>query len=190
MTLVRQPEDPQPFLLTLRDFETLHRAGAFHRHPKVELIEGVILQMSPQKNRHSFAKSELGFRLAAKLKEMASPLRAIVEPTIAIPPDSAPEPDIAVTSDLPRDAYVAIETVALLIEVSSTAVAFDLQHKAALYARNLIPEYWVIQIDKALVHRHWHPREGAYLDKDTVLLGQPLESVTIPGLAVESDSLI
>ena len=189
MTLVRQPDDPQPYLLTLEDFETLHRTGAFHRHAKVELIEGVILQMNPQKNRHSFIKSELGFRLAAALKDMNGPLRAVVEPTLTIPPDSAAEPDIAVTSDHPRDGYMALATVALLIEVSSTTLAFDLSHKAGLYARNGIPEYWVVELDGMRIHRHWNPRNGAYSDKDEVPLGAIIESVTVSGLQIDTANL-
>ena len=190
MTLARHPEDPKPFLLTLDDYRVLHEAGAFDRGPKVELIEGVILQLNPQQNRHSFAKTELAFRLRDKLREIGSPLRAIVEPTVAIPPDSAPEPDIALTSDKPRDDYVALGTVALLIEVSSTTVGHDLKRKAALYARSGVPEYWVLEVYKAVLHRHRSPGGAAYSKQEALPLGGLLESVTIPGLAVESDGLI
>jgi Uma2 family endonuclease len=189
MTLVREPEDPQPYLLTLEDFETLHRTGAFDRHPKVELIEGVILQMNPQKNRHSFIKSELGFRLAAALKEIGGPFRAVVEPTLAIPPDSAPEPDIAVTSDHPRDGYMELATIALLVEVSSTTLAFDLRHKAGLYARNGVPEYWVVELDGMLIHRHWNPQDGSYADKDEVPIGGTVASVTVSALRIDTADL-
>jgi Uma2 family endonuclease len=190
MTLVRQPEDPKPFPLTLQDYRVLHEAGAFDQGPRVELIEGMILQMNPQQNRHSFAKSELGFRLSAKLKELGSPLRAIVEPTIAIPPDSAPEPDIALTSDRPRDDYVALNTVALLIEVSSTTLKHDLERKAELYAASGVPEYWVLEVYAGVLHRHWEPEGRRYRQKDVVAVGGVIESITIAGLSVESDGLI
>ena len=190
MTLVRHPEDPKPFRLTLDDYRVLHQAGAFDRGPKVELIEGVILQMNPQRNSHSFAKTELAFRLREKLREIDSPFRAIVEPTIALSRDSAPEPDIALTSDGPRDDYIALDTVALLVEVSSTTITYDLGPKAALYAASGVPEYWVLEIHKGVLHRHWSPREGGYSEQDAVPLGDRIESVTIPALAVESDGLI
>lgn len=189
MTLARQLEDPAPFPLTLQDYRVLHEAGAFDRGPKVELIEGMILQMYPQQNRHSFAKSELSRRLGNKLEELGSVLRAITEPTIAMPPDSAPEPDIALTSDRPRDDYVALDTVALLIEVSSKTLQYDLKRKAAFFAANGVPEYWVLEVHEALLHRHWSPRNGTYVGKDVAPLGGRLESVTIAGLAVESDGL-
>jgi Uma2 family endonuclease len=190
MTLVRHPEHPEPFPLSLDDYRVLHQSGAFDRGPKVELIEGMILQMNPQQNRHSFAKTELAFRLMAKLREIGSPLRAIVEPTVALSRDSAPEPDIALTSDVPKDDFIALKTVALLIEVSSTSAAYDLNRKAPLYARSGVPEYWVLEIHKAVLHRHWSPLEGTYAKRDTVPIGEPIESVTIPGLRIESDGLI
>lgn len=189
MTAARQIEEPEPLLLTLADYEALDQAGAFERHPKVELIEGVIVKVAPQENVHSFAKSELARRLGNKLEALGSPLRAIVEPTVAMPPDSAPEPDIALTSDRPRHAYAALDTVALLIEVSNTTAAYDLTRKAALYARNGVPEYWVIELRKARCHRHWAPANGAYLQSDIAPLAGMLASVTIAGLVVAGGGL-
>jgi Uma2 family endonuclease len=190
MTLARHPEDRKPFRLTVDDYRVLHESGAFDRGPSVELIEGVILEMNPQRNRHSFAKSELARRLGNKLEQLRSPLRAITEPTVTLSSDSAPEPDIALTSDQPHDDYVALDTVALLIEVSSTTIAYDLGLKAALYAGSGVPEYWVLNVQKAVLHRHWQPRGDTYTNQDVLPLGGAIESITIPGLRIESDGLI
>jgi len=193
MNLIRQvaqDDEPRLYELTLEDFRTLHDAGAFDERPKVELIEGVLYEVAAQKNKHSFMKSELGRRLANKLEAMGSPLRAIVEPTVAMPPKSAPEPDIALTADTPRNDYVALDTVALLIEVSSTTLSFDLRRKGTLYARNGVPEYWVIDVAKEVVHRHWEPTVEGCRSNDEVALGGRLESVTIPGLAIDTANLV
>ena len=192
MNVVRQVEGEEPRLaeLTLDDFRTLHDAGAFERRRKVELIEGVLYEVAAQKNRHSFMKSELGRRLANKLETLESPLKAIVEPTVAMPPKSAPEPDIAITSDRARDDYILLSTIALLIEVSSTTLSFDLKRKGKLYARNGIAEYWVVDVAREVVHRHWRPSAAGYEMKDEVPLGGSLESVTVEGLAVDTNGLI
>jgi Uma2 family endonuclease len=193
MNVVRQvahEEEPKLFELTLDDFRTLHDAGAFEERRKVELIEGVLYEVAAQKNRHSFMKSQLGFRLELALRELGSPLTAIVEPTIALPPKSAPEPDIALTSDTARDDYVALETVALLIEVSSTTLSFDLKRKAALYARHGVAEYWVVDVAGEIVHRHWQAADGAYRQKDSLKLGSRLGSVTMPELAIDTVGLV
>jgi Uma2 family endonuclease len=44
---------------------------------------------------------------------------------------------------------------ALVIEVADTSLAFDREHKASLYARAGVPDYWIVNlIDEALeVHR-------------------------------------
>jgi len=77
-----------------------------------------------------------------------------------------------------------------LIEVSSTTLSFDLRRKAALYASNAVAEYWVIDVAKEVVHRHWEPAEGAYRSSDKVALGGRLESVTLENLAIDTADLI
>jgi Uma2 family endonuclease len=187
---VQQDEEPKLYELTLDDFRTLHDAGAFDARPKVELIEGVLYEVAAQKNRHSFMKTQLGLRLASRLEALGSPFSAIIEPTVALPPKSAPEPDIAITSDSARDDYVSLDTIALLVEVSSTTLSFDLKGKAALYARHGVAEYWVVDVARQLVHRHWSAAEGVYRQKDKVSLGGELASVTMPELAIDTAGLI
>lgn len=182
--------EPQRFLLTVKDYQILHEAGAFVGRPKVELIEGVIVTVSPQTNLHSFAKSELALRLGLKLRELGSPLKAVTEGTVALSPDSAADPDITITSDRSKNGYIERKTAALVIEVSDSSLRYDLGGKAQLYARCGVPEYWVVAVRKRQVHRHWSPSGEEYQNKDVIEFGDPIESVTIPGLAAESDGLI
>jgi Uma2 family endonuclease len=190
MTVANRLEEftPRPLPLTVADYRILDEAGAFVGRPKVELIEGVLLTVSPQRRWHLRVKSELGQRLGAKLRELGLPLTADVDGTVVLSNDSAPEPDIIVSSAGPPDDYVAAGTVRLLIEVADTTVRFDVEEKKRLYARYGIPEYWVVT--KELVHRFWEPLEGSYVHGDERPLGHRIESATIPNLVVESDHLI
>jgi Uma2 family endonuclease len=193
MNVIRQvgrDDEPKVYELTLEDFRTLHDAGALDERAKVELIEGVLYEVAAQKNRHSFMKSELGRRIANKLDALGSPLKAVVEPTVAMPPKSAPEPDIALTADTARNDYMNLDTVALLIEVSSTTLSFDLRRKAALYAKNGVAEYWVVDVANDVVHRHWEPAGGVYRHKDKITLGSELASITMPELAIDTANLV
>ncbi len=106
------------------------------------------------------------------------------------PPKSGPDPDIAITSDSARDDYIALDTLALLIEVSSTTLSFDLKVRAALYARHGVAEYWVVDVARDLVHRHWSAADGVYRQKDEVSLGGELASVTMPELAIDTANLV
>ena len=190
MTLANRIDEfqPQPLPLTLADYRILDEAGAFVGRPKVELVEGVLLTVSPQKRWHLRVKSELGRRLGNALQDLRLPLRADVDGTVALSGKSALEPDIIISSDGPLDDYVEAKTVALIVEVAETTLRFDLDRKRLLYAASGIAEYWVVT--KKIVHRFWSPQGDDYAHRDESPLGGMIESVTIPDLAVESDGLI
>jgi Uma2 family endonuclease len=190
MNVASRIEERRPLPLTVEDFRILANAGAFVGRPKVELIQGVIVTASPQKNLHSFLKSELALRLGLRLRELRSPMRAITEGTLDLSPDSAPDPDITITSDAPTDSFILRETVALIVEISDTSLTYDLETKAALYARSGVPEYWVVAARKRQVHRHWTPEQDGYRDKDVISFGDLLESATMPDLAVDTEGLV
>jgi Uma2 family endonuclease len=191
MTAIQPMNVPQPVKLTIEQFELLGRSGAFDGYAKTELIEGAIYAMNAQYVAHAFAKSELGVRLAMALRESGSHLRMVVEGTIAMPPNSAPEPDICVAEIVAGSrSYISLSGVALVVEVADSSIAFDLKEKAALYAMHGIPEYWVLELEGAVMHQLWSPSAEGYREGRSVALGQRIESATIVGLEVESDGLI
>ncbi len=190
MTAIRPVAMPRPLKLTLDDFALLHEAGAFEGYSKVELIEGVLYTMNPQRTRHAYAKTELAFRLYTALKALGSDLFPMVEGTIAMPPRSAPEPDIAIGRIGPgMSGYVALSAIELVIEVSDSSLRHDMGRKKRLYAGQNIPEYWVVDLGRGALHQFWSPTDLVYSEARTLDLGERMESVTIPGLAVETDGL-
>lgn len=190
MTVIQPINVPQRVKLTIEQFELLDRSGAFDRYAKTELIEGAIYAMQGQFRPHSFAKSELYFRLRMALNAIDSLLMPIVEGSVAMPPLSAPEPDICLTAAPRGEGYIPLDSVALAVEVSDSTAAFDLKDKAALYASKGVPEYWVLEIPAATLHQFWGPEDSHYRESRSISIGDRIESLTIPGLAVESDGLI
>ena len=183
-------EEPRPAELTLDDFRVLHEAEAFENRRKVELIEGVLFEVAPQQVRHARFKSRLAVALAQALQEAACPLEVLIEPTVAMLPKSAPEPDIAIVSDQEGDDYVALSTVALLIEISSTTFRFDSGEKAALYARNNVPEYWIFDLQRGRAVILTEPRPDGFRARNEFEIGGRLSSITIDGLSVDTANLI
>jgi Uma2 family endonuclease len=191
MTEIRPINAPRPLKLTLDDFALLHEAGAFDAYSKVELIEGVLYAMNPQQTRHAYAKTKLAFRLYTALESLGSELMPLVEGTVAMPPRSAPEPDIAVGKFEPgTSGYMPLSAIALVIEVSDASLRYDLGKKKQLYARHGVAEYWVVDLRGARAHQFWSPAAGQYDESRQVPLGDPVESLTIRGLAVETGGLI
>jgi Uma2 family endonuclease len=187
----RIDEAPQPVKLTVDAFLLLAEAGSFDHLPKkVELLDGVITVMSPQLRRHSFVVTQLAFRLQDKLVGIGSPLKAMIGGTLTSRPHNAPEPDIFLTADTHSEGYAAAAEAPLVVEVSQTTSRHDLGRKRHIYAEAAIPEYWVFDIPKARVHRHWSPRNGDYAERDHVAVPGRLPSVLIAELEVDTSGLI
>lgn len=173
-----------PVKLRIADYLLLDESGAFADYRKTELIDGEIYYMNAQHRPHARVKSRLFRLIAAALDELGGRLEAIVEGSVAIPPNSSPEPDIVVTSEPEGKGLIPLASVRLIVEVSDTTIAFDSERKAALYARNWVPEYWIVDVEKALISQHWGSDGEGYTHRRDVALGERIEAVTIDGLAI------
>ena len=182
--------DPQPFKLRIADVELLEEAGALDERPRVELIEGMLIAMSPQQRPHVFVKNELTFRFRLALAALHSPLSALCEATVEMSSESAPEPDVILT-DAPKGAgYVPVGSLALAIEVADTSLRFDLGRKRRLYAAAGVPEYWVIDVKGAEVHRFADPSDGAYRAEPPIPLAGDLQSLTMTDLRIDGSGIL
>lgn len=179
---------PHVARLKARNFILLCEHGALDGYGKCELIEGEIICMNAQHSRHARVKSRLALELALRLREMGSPLEAIVEVTIALSDDSMPEPDIVLTN-YGGDGPVPLDTVALVVEVSDTTLENDLGRKSVIYARAGIAEYWVVDLNEDRCLLHMGTGADGYEEQIDVPFGATLHAGTIDGLAVESTSL-
>lgn len=178
-----------PVRLRLEDYLHLDAAGAFAAYRKTELIDGEILFMNAQHRPHAVIKSRLHVRLAAALDRIGQGLEAVVEGSIAIPPQSSPEPDLVVTGSPDGEGLIPLDSVRLVIEVADATLAFDLRSKRSLYARSGIREYWVVDVEHRIVHQMWSPAGETYDRNATIALGEPVTAATIPGLTIATAGL-
>lgn len=175
-----------PVKLRLEDYLLLDDAGAFEAYRKTELIDGEIYFMNAQHRPHARIKSRLHILIAAALAQLAQGLEAIVEGSVAMPPNSSPEPDIVVTSEPNGDGLIPLGSVQLIVEVSDSTLAFDTKRKGGLYARNNVPEYWIVDIEAAIIHQMWAPDGDVYAQRRMVAFGERIEAITMPGLAIQT----
>ena len=180
---------PLPVKLRVEDYLLLDESGAFDAYRKTELIEGEVYFMNAQHRPHARTKSRLHLLLAAALRTVGAELEAVVEGSVAIPPNSAPEPDIVVTSEPEGDGLIPLASVRLIIEISDTTLAQDLGAKARLYAGVGIAEYWVVDLNARQIHQLWAPHDDAYGERRQIGFGERLDAVTIAGLALETSAL-
>lgn len=178
-----------PVKLRLEDYRMLDDAGAFEEYRKTELIDGELYFMNAQHRPHAAVKSRLFRILANALDERHLGWEAIVEGSIAIPPHNAPEPDIVITSEPEGTGLIPLDSVRLIVEVSDATLAFDMQRKLAMYARNGVPEYWVVDVDARAIHQMWSPGGEAYAERRQVPLAGPITAATIPGLSADLSTI-
>jgi Uma2 family endonuclease len=179
-----------PHKLTVDELLVLDETGAFARLPKLELLDGKLYEVNAQKSPHAYAKTELGFLLYQQVKNLAIGLSTLIEPTIKIPPYSAPEPDIAIVSTAKVADYYPAEIVKLVVEISSTTLRTDLQYKKALYADAGIPEYWVVDVAAKKVHTFWLPEGDDYRETSIIDIGNEISSQTIARLTVDTAGIL
>ncbi|WCT74869.1 Uma2 family endonuclease [Sphingomonas naphthae] len=177
---------PKRMRLRVADFALLDEAGAFAGYRKTELIDGEVLTMNAQHRPHMYAKGEFAFRLRLALQAIGSSLYVGMEGSVSLSDHDLPEPDIILTSEPIGDGPVPGASVALLVEIADTTVAFDLGRKATIYAAGGVPEFWVVDLPARTIHQHWAPVDGAYLKTCIVPLGETIAAATIPGLSIET----
>ena len=98
--------------------------------------------------------------------------------SIALDARSEPEPDIAIVPGSLRDYRDAHPTNALLVvEVADTSLANDQGLKAKFYAKNGIPEYWILNLNKSLLEVYRKPdKQSESYQMKTVLSASELIS--------------
>jgi Uma2 family endonuclease len=136
---------------TVDEYHRMAETGILGPDERVELVRGVIREMSPKNWAHVMASKSIYDRLRDALSGRASVY--FEAPLTAEPIDSEPEPDVLVCSNPDELAYRSARTKPLLvIEVADSSLEYDVGEKASLYAEAGVPEYWVVNlVARALV---------------------------------------
>ena len=62
--------------------------------------------------------------------------------------------------------------------------------KAAVYARNAIPEYWILNLRDRTLEVHRGPADDAYTDHSVLTADQGLSPLAAPGARIEVSELL
>jgi Uma2 family endonuclease len=81
-------------------------------------------------------------------------------------------------------------TAVLLVEVADTTLAFDRMKKAAVYARNGIPEYWILNLRDRTLEVHRDPEGDAYTEQWVLASDQGVSPLVAPGAHIEVSELL
>ena len=145
---------------SIDEWHELVDSGVLDGKP-VELLEGNIVEMSPEGIEHSYTNQSVSDYLSNLLQGKAH-IRDAHPITLD---NSEPEPDIAVVqlpTTIYRQHHPFPQNIYLLIEVSNKTLKKDLEAKTITYARNGIPEYWVIDLKNKKLIVHTQPENEVY----------------------------
>jgi Uma2 family endonuclease len=141
--------------LDVEAYNRMVSSGALEGEP-VELLEGLLVEvMSPQSTQHATVIQ----RLTRHLGRSQAWLR--VQLPLEVPPDSEPEPDLAlVEGEGVPDRHP--RTALLVVEVSFSSPRIDRGVKAKLYARAGVPTYWLVDVLGKAVEVRTEPGPDGY----------------------------
>ena len=174
---------------TVDEFAKMGEAGIFTEDDRVELIDGEIREMAPIGSLHAGIVNRLNARLVELLGRSAI---VGVQNPLQLDLHNEPQPDISILAS--RDDYYTTghpepgDTL-LVIEVSDSSLAYDLHEKAPRYARSMVTEMWVVDLEAEVVRVFTRPGPSGYSKERVVSRGAEIESTSVEGLRLDVDEV-
>lgn len=142
---------------TVAEYRAMVESGVLEQDDRIELLEGWIVPKVTHDPPHDWTVTQILGAMSSHL-----PDEWLIRVQCAInTQDSEPEPDLAIVHG-PNDRYLQRHPrgadIGLLIEVSATSLAKD-RRKAAIYAAEGIPAYWIINLTDRQIEVFTQPDE-------------------------------
>lgn len=145
---------------TVEDYHKMIDAGVLADR-RIELIDGELLELSPEKPFHSGVNNRL-------IKYLYDKLRGIAEVRSGLPitlSNSEPEPDLVIcrlNENEYLDFHPTSNDIYAVIELSNSTLRFDLTEKKKIYANDEIAEYWVVDLNDRQIYIFREPVKAEY----------------------------
>ncbi len=142
----------------------LEASGLFARE-RLELVDGELISKMGKNRPHVNAFRLMLVWLQKTFGDAFVDAEAPIDVSPADNPSNEPEPDLVV---LNRECAKFVsgnpqpDDIRLLVEIADSSLNFDLNVKAALYARAGIIEYWVLDVTGRCLYCHRNPGSGRY----------------------------
>jgi Uma2 family endonuclease len=146
--------------ITVEEYHRIVDSGAFGPEPKVELLEGVIVEKMTKKPPHIIATDLLEDMLHHLVPRGCGYFITMGNPVTIEDRDGEPEPDAGVYRGNIRDVAGRPRTpaeAALLAEVSHTSYDYDRYAKWVTYAAARVPVSWIVDLNRRQLEVHTEP---------------------------------
>jgi len=182
--------DPLKRLFTVSEYHSMAKTGILSEDDRVELIEGEIYRMAPIGSRHAGCVKRLNRILSRRLRDRV--LLGIQDP-ILLDGYSEMEPDVSVLRLRPdhyADSHPTPEEIFFLIEVADSSLGFDRSVKLPAYARNGIPEVWLVDLVQGALDIHRQPSLSGYRDVRRLRKDDRISPLAFPDLELSASDIL
>lgn len=160
---------------------------------RAELWDGEILEMPPIGLPHTVCHFDLHTLLGDHWRR---PRMILSQSTFRFASGWAPEPDLALLDRVPKRDDADYGVPRLVIEIMQSSDARDLVEKKLRYAQHEVPEYWVADLPRRVMHVFRQPvpdaehPEAAWQDVAIVKPGGSVSPLCLPELTIVVDEVL
>ncbi len=170
----------EPHTFTVDEYHALAEAGFFDEDSRVELIDGIIVAMSPIGAAHITCVNRLTVLFVRLMLEKGLDVTVSVQNPLRLGPHQEPEPDVALLRPSAAGRVPEAADALLVVEVADTTLATDRAVKAPRYAAAGVPEVWIVDLQEERVEVYRRPGAAGYTDVRTVGTDETLTLTAIP----------
>jgi Uma2 family endonuclease len=148
------------------DYLEMINKGVFGPDDHVELIGGVIVEMSPAGIPHNHYL----IRILRLLAPLLGKFEIAIQGTLTVSEGHVLDPDVMLLRPRPDGYKLKLPEAAdvqLIIEAAESSLRRDQQIKLPIYAAALIPEYWIADLEREVLIIHREPADGHYASIET-----------------------
>lgn len=178
-----------PLRFSSEDYFKLGEFGILSEGDRVELIDGEVIEMSPEGSRHSACIR----RLIRYLPPQVGKAIVGAQDSLSLPEGYWPRPDVVVLrpdEDEYEHVHATHRDALVVIEVANSSERHDRIVKAARYAEAEIPEYWLVDLTRDTIAVYRDPVAGEYREVETYAAGEEWISEALDGLRISVDAVM
>ena len=176
--------------ITVAEYHRMGAAGIFAPEERVELLDGLLIQMPPGGPPHAYSVERV---TSAFYERFAG--RAYIRGQAAMTLDrwSEPEPDVMLSA-LPAEQYAVAHPkpsqVLLVVEVAVSSLRYDAGAKLRAYARRGLREYWMVDVERGHVDVYREPRGERYKKHERIARGDSVTPLAFPDDAIAVNDIL
>lgn len=152
--------------LLLEEYEQMVEHGILDEDSRVELLDGVLVEVSPQGDLHAAIIEYLNEWACDNVDRARFRIRCQLP--LRLPPASSPEPDLAIVVRGARPSLKHPDSASLAVEVAISSLVKDLDVKRRRYADAGVSQYWVLLPAERRIRVHSEPTGSDYAQVEDV----------------------